>query len=178
MSSKQTYQPWDYWICCTNYLSAILHILQPNTISVVLKAIQRDGCTPSNHFWTSHKLSRESWFLRVKQTNHLVTCFSTICFSKTCFFLSCFFYLYFYICSENLCISKMPGFFCSFKRAKGGFQHSIKQGLTSACLQGKQAEASKVLQLVNLILLMQSVYNVIWLNLKTQTWSPVLQVQR
>lgn len=80
------------------------------------------------------------------------------------FFLSSlfFFYLNFCIClKENPFNFSDTNFFSYFKRAKGGFQYSIKQGLTSTSLQGKQAEASKVLQLVNLILPMQSVCNAI-----------------
>lgn len=60
-----------------------------------------------------------------------------------------------YLCRDkkNLCISQTSPFFRSFKRAKGGFPYSIKLGLMSASVQSKKAEASKVLQLLNLILL-------------------------
>lgn len=54
----------------TTEFAAIVHMLQPN-IKAVLKALSRDCCTASDHFWVSHKLSEKSRFLRVKQTRPL-----------------------------------------------------------------------------------------------------------
>lgn len=60
---------------------------------------------------------------------------------------------------KSLHISQTSGFFVL--REQKGFLYFTKPGLTSVGLQGKKAEASKALQLVNLILPMQLVCNAI-----------------